>query len=198
MSEPLTSGPAELRSAGTIRKAIAVCVCAFLFAFLMIPLYQVYCEITGANGRTGRTTESSGAQRVDYSRTVRVQFTASTQSKLPWDFRPAVVEMQVHPGEVAEVLYFAESRSDLPTVGHAVPSVAPNVASLYFNKTECFCFTQQLLEPGEQRDMPVRFIVDPDLPAHVQTLTLAYTFYLDDRATSALASTAALPHNPGG
>ncbi len=189
--------PAE-SSAGTIRKAIAVCVCAFLFAFLMIPLYQVYCEITGANGRTGRTTEASGATRIDRSRTVRVQFTANTQSNLPWAFRPAVVEMEVHPGEVAEVLYFAESRSDLPTIGHAVPSVAPNVASLYFNKTECFCFTQQLLEPGEQRDMPVRFIVDPELPPHVRTLTLAYTFYLDDRATSALASTAVLPHNPGG
>ena len=193
------SGQASHGSAGTIRKAGAVCVCAFLFAFLMIPRYQVYCEISGANGRTGRTTESSGAAvQVDRSRTVRVQFTANTQSKLPWEFRPAVVEMVVHPGEVAEVLYFAESRSDFPTVGHAVPSVAPNVASIYFNKTECFCFTQQLLEPGERRDMPVRFIVDPDLPEHVRTLTLAYTFYLDDRATSALASTAALPHNPGG
>jgi cytochrome c oxidase assembly protein subunit 11 len=194
----MSGNSSAVAAAGTMRKAVAVCVCAFLFAFMMIPLYQVYCEITGANGRTGRTTESSGAVRIDRSRTVRVQFTASTQSKLPWDFRPAVVEMDVHPGEVTEVLYFAESRADLPTVGHAVPSVAPNVASLYFNKTECFCFTRQLLGPGERRDMPVRFIVDPDLPQHVRTLTLAYTFYLDDRETSALASTAALPHNPGG
>lgn len=180
----------------TIRHALAVCVAAFLFAFLMIPLYQVYCEITGANGRTGQVDAATvEPARVDRSRTVTVQFTASTQSGLNWEFAPKVAQMQVHPGEIAEAFYVARNRADLPSVGHAVPSVAPNVASTYFNKTECFCFTEQLLDAGESRDMPVRFLVDPDLPASVNTLTLAYTFYLDDKATNALALAAPVAHN---
>jgi cytochrome c oxidase assembly protein subunit 11 len=91
--------------------------------------------------------------------------------------------MRVHPGVLTEAIFYARNDSDRPIVGQAVPSVAPSAASIFFNKTECFCFTEQLLAPGEERAMPVRFVIDPALPAKMQTLTLSYTFYNNDLAT---------------
>ncbi len=119
---------------------------------------------------------------------ITVQFVANTNSKLPWTFASArQTQLKVHPGKLTETFFNATNTSGRDIVGNAVPSVAPNSASLFFNKTECFCFTEQLLKAGETRRMPVRFVVDPKLPKDVSTLTLAYTFYENEIATKKLA-----------
>ena len=181
---------------GVIRKILWVCAGSFLFCFALIPIYSIYCEITGINGKTGNAGGSSAAAGVvDTTRTITVQFDTSVKAGLPWSFRAKQASIEVHPGQITEVLFEASNLSANDLVGQAVPSVAPNRASIYFNKTECFCFTEQTLAAGETRDMPVRFVVDPALPANVSVMTLSYTFYLNDIATGRLAQHAVVPNN---
>ena len=122
----------------------------------------------------------------EQTRWVTVQFDGGVNSKLPWQFAPQQPSMRVQVGRQYEAKYLARNTSDRGIVGSAVPSVAPARASAYFNKTECFCFTAQTLAAGEARDMPVRFIVDPALPAGVKTITLSYTFFKNDALTAEL------------
>ncbi|HEY7841441.1 MAG TPA: cytochrome c oxidase assembly protein [Gammaproteobacteria bacterium] len=163
----------------------ATAVAMFGFGYALVPLYDVFCEITGLNGKTGVATAAQIAAGVDEERLVTVEFDSNVNPALPWKFGPLQKKVQVHPGQIMEVQYFAENTSDRPVVGQAVPSVAPTPASLYFNKTECFCFTQQTLAPGERRVMPVRFIVAPDMPDKYTTLTLSYTFFAAPDQTAA-------------
>lgn len=159
-------------------KLAAGAVAMFGFGYALVPLYEVFCEITGLNGKTGVISAAEAeATRVDTARVVTVEFDTNVNGGLPWRFGAEQRSVQVHPGAVAAAFFYAENLSRRPIVGQAVPSVAPAKASPYFNKTECFCFTQQTLAPGERREMPVRFIVDPDLPEGVTTLTLSYTFF---------------------
>lgn len=160
-------------------KRLAVVVLAmFGFGFALVPLYDVFCDITGINGKTGRIgAEEALSQQVDESRLVTVEFLASVNSDLPWDFRPLVKKVRVHPGAVTEVNYFASNRTGHAVAGQAIPSVAPGVAAKYFNKTECFCFSRQTLQPGESKEMPLRFVVDPQLPEEIRTVSLSYTFF---------------------
>jgi cytochrome c oxidase assembly protein subunit 11 len=137
--------------------------------------------------RLAQGPAQAGAEVVDkQARWITVQFDGGVNSKLPWHFKPEQTTLRVQPGRQYEASYFASNDSDRPIVGNAVPSLAPARASGYFSKTECFCFTAQTLQSGESRDMPVRFIVDPDLPADVKTITLSYTFYKNDALTAAL------------
>lgn len=150
----------------------------FGFGFALVPLYDVFCDITGLNGKTGRIElEEVLGQQVDEDRLVTVEFLATVHSDLPWEFRPMVKRIRVHPGEVTEVNYLATNQTDDLVAGQAVPSLAPGLAAKYFNKTECFCFTRQTLGPGESKEMPLRFVVDPELPENVRTVSLSYTFY---------------------
>jgi cytochrome c oxidase assembly protein subunit 11 len=166
-----------------------VAVAMFGFGYLLVPLYDKFCEITGIGGRTGDAVVAETLTgEVDYSRLVTVHFDANVNSALPWRFEPTEQMMQVHPGKLYETSYIAFNRSDRPVVAQAVPSVSPGQASLYFNKTECFCFTEQLLGPGESRDMPVRFVVDPNLPERTSLVTLSYIIYQNDEATAVLAA----------
>jgi cytochrome c oxidase assembly protein subunit 11 len=171
---------------------VGVALAAFTFTFAMVPLYGIACEhVLGIKLERGAAdAKTVGALQVDLDRTLTVQFIATTQSQLPWQFRAEQVSLQVHPGELAEAWFEATNTSPRAIVGNAVPSVAPSSASNFFNKTECVCFTQQLLQPGETRRMPVRFVVDPKLPAGIGTLTLAYTFYENDIATAKVAQSA--------
>jgi cytochrome c oxidase assembly protein subunit 11 len=174
----------------------ATAVAMFGFGYALVPLYDVFCEITGLNGKTGVVDAADArASVVDDSRLVTVEFDSNVNGALPWRFGPMQKNVQVHPGQITEVLYFAENTSDRPVVGQAVPSVAPTPASVYFNKTECFCFTQQTLAPGERRIMPVRFIVDPDMPGRYTTLTLSYTFF-EAPAQAAGAARTEAPRQP--
>ncbi len=175
----------------------------FVFGFTLVPVYRIACEkvfgIKLEQGPAGKQ-QVAGLQSEDRAaaaqRVVTVQFDGTVNSSLPWAFQPDQTSMQVHPGQLYSATYWAKNESDHAIVGNAAPSIAPNVASGYFSKTECFCFTQQMLKAGEQREMPVRFIVDPALPDDVDTLTLSYTFYQNDAATAALAKPTGEPAPP--
>jgi cytochrome c oxidase assembly protein subunit 11 len=188
MSDPR---PAPARHAG-LPRLIGVALAVFVLTFSLVPLYRIACEkVFGVRLERGPGA-AAGTAAATGKRTVRVEFDGGVNSKLPWAFHPEQLTMDVVPGELNEALYFARNDSDRALVGSAVPSVAPAKASGYFSKTECFCFTAQTLQAGEKRDMPVRFIVDPDLPANITTITLSYTFYKND-ALSAQLAPASLP-----
>ncbi len=168
-----------------LAKMALVALGAFGFTFALVPLYRIACEkVFGVRLEQGPAQVAAAAAKT--ARTVTVQFDGGVNSKLPWKFEPKQLTMQVRPGEQYEAMYFARNTSERPIVGSAVPSVAPARASGYFSKTECFCFTAQTLAAGEGRDMPVRFIVDPNLPADVSTITLSYTFFKNDVLTARL------------
>ena len=178
MAEP-TPSTGTTRSHGRLTlKLIGVVVLMFGFGFALVPLYSALCQITGLNGKTGRIDESLAVGVVDKDRWVTVEFVTNVNSALPWEFWSGQAKMRVHPGEVNEALFYSHNVTKRGIVGQAVPSVSPGRAAKHFNKTECFCFTQQHLAAGETREMPVRFIVDAGLPADVRTITLAYTFFL--------------------
>ena len=177
-----------------VAKMLAVALGAFAFTFSLVPLYRIACEKVFGIRLDGSAAQppAAGAAAPPGERWVTVQFDGGVNSKLPWDFRPERLEMRVRVGEQAETTYFAHNNSALAVVGSATPSVAPARASGYFSKTECFCFTAQTLHAGESREMPVRFIVDPALPADVRTITLSYTFFRNDVLTERANATAAL------
>lgn len=156
----------------------------FGFGFAMVPLYNLLCEVTGINGSTtGRVKdESTLTARVDYSRAITVEFDTTINMDLPWDIRPMIKKIQVHPGEIKEVSYFAKNNANHAIVAQAIPGVTPWQATNHFNKTECFCFTQQKLEAGEGKEMTLRFVIDPALPEQYKTITLSYTFMDTDRS----------------
>lgn len=186
-----TPAPGPDRNAG-MGRLIGVALAVFVLTFSLVPLYRIACEkVFGVRLERGASTQH-GSAPAGSKRTVRVEFDGGVNSKLPWAFHPEKLTMDVVPGELNEALYFARNDSDRALVGSAVPSVAPARASGYFNKTECFCFTAQTLQAGEKRDMPVRFIVDPDLPADVKTITLSYTFYKNDALTEQLVPASAV------
>jgi cytochrome c oxidase assembly protein subunit 11 len=178
------------RPGSVTRRALIVAGLAFVFCFSLVPLYRIACEVVfGIKLEQGGSGEAKAAgMSVDESRWITVEFDAGVNSQLPWSFRAAQPSMKVHPGQVSDALYYARNDGSLPIVGNAVPSVAPSSASKYFNKTECFCFTEQLLAGGEERPMPVRFVIDPALPADVHTVTLSYTFYNNETATARIAA----------
>lgn len=150
----------------------------FAFGFAMVPMYDVFCELTGLNGKTGRADTERVAQYVpDVNRTVSVEFLASLNQSLNWDFYPVVNKLEVHPGQPYTVNYFVKNKTPHRVVAQAVPSVSPVRASAYFDKMECFCFTEQIFEPGQERELTVSFVVAPKLPDNVKTISLAYTFF---------------------
>ena len=169
---------AERNHSSVVRKCLYVVVFMSFFAAALVPLYDVFCEITGINGKTGVVeAESVNTQQVISDREITVQFDGSVNSALPWELAPVTFSMKVKPGQTYTTEYIAKNIATASVVGQAVPSVAPSEASLYFNKTECFCFSQQELQAGEEKRMPVTFIVDTDIPEHIDLLTLSYTFF---------------------
>ncbi len=167
-----------------LKKGLLVSVIMVGFGFALVPLYDVICEVTGLNGKTGViATEDVTSQTANH--TVTVQFDGTVNSDLPWSFKPQQFSMEVVPGKLYSTEYIAQNIAEIDVTGQAVPSVAPNEASLYFSKTECFCFTEQLLTPGEKKNMPVTFIVSSDIPKDIEVLTLSYTFFNKNRMTAA-------------
>ncbi len=167
-----------------LKISVVVAVLMVGFGFALVPLYDIICDITGLNGKTG-VIAASEVKEQDVGHTVTVQFDGTVNSDLPWSFKPKQFSMEVVPGKLYSTEYIARNISDSGVTGQAVPSVAPNEASIYFSKTECFCFTEQLLEPGEEKQMPVTFIVSSDLPTDIEVLTLSYTFFNKSRMTTA-------------
>lgn len=164
-----------------VRRLLLAVAAMFAFGFALAPLYDVLCRITGLNGKTGGPVAVARPVAVDETRTVTVEFVASLSAGAPWEFTPKVTRMAVHPGQYYQTQYLARNLTDQRLIGQAVPSVAPGPAARHFQKVECFCFTRQAFQPGEERAMPVAFLIDPELPPEVRTVTLSYTFFkLDD------------------
>lgn len=183
------NAPGDKRNGRGTAKMVGVAIAAFAFTFSLVPMYRIACEKVfgirveqGAIG--GERAAALEARRSD--RVVTVQFDGGVNSKLPWSFHPEQASMKVRPGQQYDTMFYARNDGERAIVGNAVPSIAPARASGYFSKTECFCFTAQTLAAGEARDMPVRFIVAPDLPDNVHTITLSYTFFKNNELTAQL------------
>jgi cytochrome c oxidase assembly protein subunit 11 len=160
-------------------KLAALCVAMFGFGFALVPLYNVFCEITGLGGKTSNVAAEIdvAALAPQTDRTVRVEFLASRARGAPWEFEPTMSHMDVHPGQIYETTYVARNLTGQDIVGQAVPSVAPGLAAAHLKKIECFCFTAQAFAPNETRELPLVFMIDPALPEHMDTVSLSYTLF---------------------
>jgi cytochrome c oxidase assembly protein subunit 11 len=157
-------------------KLVAITIAMFAFGFALVPIYSVFCDLTGFGGRTASAAETVVAMP-DMDRSVRLEFIASVSRKAPFEFRPTLASMEVTPGQLYEAEYFAKNLAGSAVVAQAVPSVAPGLAAEYLKKIECFCFTEQAFGPGEGRNLGVTFMIDPGLPKHIDTLTLSYALF---------------------
>jgi cytochrome c oxidase assembly protein subunit 11 len=175
-----------------IKKLVLIVIGMFGFGFALVPLYDVFCDITGLNGKTNATAASTENISENKSRTINIQFLAITNKNMPWQFKPVESQVQVYPGEVKLVNFYAQNNSIKDLVGQAVPSVSPGQAASYFNKIECFCFNRQPLKAGANTLMPLTFYVDEDLPLDIETLTLSYTMYDVTSAEATAASQSSL------
>jgi cytochrome c oxidase assembly protein subunit 11 len=157
-------------------KLLALTVAMFGFGFALVPVYGVFCDLTGFGGRTSEAA-AVVAEQADTNRSVRLEFVAAVDRSAPFEFRPVTGSMEIQPGKIYETAYFARNLTDAAVTTRAVPSVAPGLAADYVRKIECFCFTEQDFAPGEGRDMGVTFMIDPGLPGHIDTLTLSYALF---------------------
>ncbi|HVE48735.1 MAG TPA: cytochrome c oxidase assembly protein [Casimicrobiaceae bacterium] len=156
-------------------KRLAVVVAAmFGFGYLLVPFYEKICEVTGI--RNLGSADLVTSTQIDAARSVRLELDANTRN-LPWQFKPQENTVDVHPGELRQVVYEVVNTTDRVLIGQAIPSYAPSEAAQYFKKLDCFCFRTQTLLPGERREMPVVLVIDTNLPAHIATVTLSYTFF---------------------
>lgn len=159
-------------------KLAAGAVVALAFGFALVPLYDVLCEATGLNGKTNaELTQPAATVKVDKTRWVTVQFTGTIMPGLGWEFHPQVANIRVHPGEITRVYYYAKNPTNQTIVGQAVPSITPGQAAQHFVKLDCFCFKQQALEAGAEKEMGLTFIINPALAKEVGTITLSYAFF---------------------
>lgn len=149
---------------------------SIVFAFSLVPLYNVFCTVTGLNGKTDNFA-AQGNAAIDEDRWVKVEFTSNVMPGLAWNFHPRQNSIMVRPGKIETVLFEARNMTNEVVAGQAVPSVSPSIATTHFKKIECFCFVRQELQPGESKLMPLRFYVSPDLPKKVEVVTLSYAFF---------------------
>ena len=148
----------------------------FGFGYLLVPIYDLLCEITGIGGKTSDAVAAMPAV-TDQARSITVEFSATVNESAPWEFKPEVAEVTLHPGELVTVKFLARNKTDRALVAQAIPSVAPGAGAAHLKKTECFCFQEQPFAPNETRELAVQFYVDAALPPHVDRLTLAYTMF---------------------
>lgn len=198
MTEQLQiASPSDAKSANSrlVLMLGGLVVGMFAFAFALVPLYDLLCDITGLGGKTGGKYEYDvAAIEPDKSRLIRVNFIANNNASMPWEFAPEKGGVRVNPGELKAVNFVVRNPTDRVMVGQAIPSVVPVKAAEHFHKTECFCFEQQVLQPGEEMVMPMRFIVGRELPKNVQSISLSYELYdVTDRTD--LASLSEPPGN---
>lgn len=149
----------------------------FAFAFALVPLYDVFCDITGLNGKTKNEAQTPYEQAYNLDREIKVEFLSYVKPDFQWDFEPSVTTMTVSPGRTYNLSYFAKNNSALAQIGQAVPSVSPGEGAGYFNKIACFCFERQPLASGAEAELGMTFYIDPAIPENIHTLTLAYTLF---------------------
>jgi cytochrome c oxidase assembly protein subunit 11 len=174
--EPQIEVPIPISNQALTGRLIVMAIAMFGFGFALVPLYDVFCDLTGFGGRTNAEA-AAVAEAPDLSREIRVEFNTQLNEYAPWTFSADADSMVVTPGKMYYATFTAKNLTDEEKIGQAVPSVAPVSAAEHFKKIECFCFTSQEFAANEERAMPLQFIVDPDLPEYVDTITLQYTFY---------------------
>jgi cytochrome c oxidase assembly protein subunit 11 len=185
MSTPRSHAEAALRrdNLRMVGKLALVAALMFGFGYALVPMYRAICAALGINvlsvservAQQGLRARAPASTQVDTSRTITVEFDANARG--PWDFKPALRSIDVHPGQLATVMYEFRNVQNRTMAAQAIPSYAPQQAMAHFNKLECFCFSEYTLKPGESRQWPVVFVIDPKLPKDVRTITLSYTFF---------------------
>lgn len=158
-------------------KLVVIVFGMFGFGFALVPLYDVFCDVTGINGKTDNTAAVYESIEIDESREITVEFITRTNTGMPWEFRAQTSRMKVHPGELNTVSFYVRNPASSNMMAQAIPSVSPGMAALYLNKTECFCFNQQPLNAGAEAYMPMQFYVDPQLPEDISYFTVQYTLF---------------------
>lgn len=174
-----------------LKKLLVVTVAMFGFGYAMVPFYKKICDVTGLTRERVAVTNT----QVDPARLVTIDFDSNIGGGLPWQFEPLTPNLKVHPGELKQVMYRVKNTTNRTIVAQAIPAYSPRRAASYFKKIECFCFSQQTLKPGEERLMPVQFVVQNDLPKDVDRITLSYTFY---EQPAAATNVSAAPTGTGG
>ncbi|GAB2905312.1 cytochrome c oxidase assembly protein [Uliginosibacterium flavum] len=189
MNDPSIDGPTPVRShRALLIKLLAIVVGFFGFGFALVPLYDALCIATGLNGKTASVTstlgngglsqpQSAAPSRIDRKRIVTVEFTGTVMPGLPWEMQPLTAKLDLHPGELHLAMFRVRNNSYKTIIGQAIPSVSPGLAAQHFQKLDCFCFAQQSLAPGETKDLPLSFIVKPEIDKDIRTITLAYAFF---------------------
>lgn len=182
-------------------KLLVITLGMFAFGYALVPIYKAICEATGINILSlgdkqipGASTKIAANTQVDRSRTITVEFDANARG--PWEFKPAKRSLQVHPGELATVMYEFQNIQNRTMAAQAIPSYAPKQAGMHFNKIECFCFQQYTLQAGEKKQWPVAFVIDPKLSKDVTTITLSYTFFEVGGKTPPAPTAAWVPATP--
>jgi cytochrome c oxidase assembly protein subunit 11 len=158
-------------------KLVVIALLMFGFGYALVPLYDAFCKVTGFGGKTDIIAEATANKAFVSDREVEVTFTSHSHSALPWEFKPITKAMDVKVGEVQEAVFYVKNYSNRPITGMATFNVTPPRAGFHFKKTECFCFSKQVLQPGEEQEMAVRFMLDSEMPDDVHELTLSYTFF---------------------
>ncbi len=164
-----------------VGKLVLITVIMFGFGYALVPLYEAFCRVTGFGGKTDIIEEAAASSANVIDRDVAVTFTSHTNSNLPWEFKPITRGLDVKIGEVQEAVFYVKNYSDRPITGMATFNVTPPRAGFHFKKTECFCFSKQVLQPGEEQEMAVRFLLDSEMPDDVHELTLSYTFFDNEK-----------------
>ena len=175
-SEGRLSHAESVKTKRLVVRLATAAVLMFGFGFALVPLYEVFCDITGLNGKNF-TQGPAAITAVDRSRTVKVQFVTANPAEMPWEFRPTERTMRVFPGEDKVTAFYAKNPTPEWMVAQAVPSVTPSEAAQYLHKVNCFCFDRQPLDAGADTEMPLVFVVEPELPKHITTITLSYALY---------------------
>ncbi|WP_429167784.1 cytochrome c oxidase assembly protein [Aeromonas rivipollensis] len=176
---------AQVNHGPLLRKLALVVLVMFGFAFALVPLYDVFCRITGLNGKTAVQPATAERAVIDSKRTIQIEFLAHADTQMPWQFSGETARLSVRPGEMKLVNYRVFNPTDRTMIGQAVPSVSPGPAAAYLKKVECFCFNRQELQAGESKLMPLKFYVAPDLPDNINTITLSYSLYDITQSTPA-------------
>ncbi len=174
---PIGLAKGESNKAGLVKQLIIVALIMFGFGYALVPLYEVFCKVTGFGGKTDIIQEAAANKAQLIDRDVEVSFTSHSHTSLPWEFKPITKTLNVKVGEIQDAVFYVKNYSNRAITGLATFNVTPARAGFHFKKTECFCFSKQLLQPGEEQEMAVRFLLDSELPDDVHELTLSYTFF---------------------
>ena len=167
----------ERKNRKLVIKLVTIAIAMFGFGYALVPIYDVFCDITGINGKTDKVAASAVQYDIDREREITMEFITSLNESAPMVFKAEKKKMRIQPGQYYTVNFYAENRTDKVLVARAIPSVSPGLAAEYLKKTECFCFSEQKFMPGEGKTMPVRFVINPELPERYKTITLSYTFF---------------------